>query len=265
MKAIAAHYRWRVSHLGGPYDDDLPGGAANNRSDGDPSPKAWMSWSSGKDSALALHATRTAGAVDVVGLVTTVNSTADRVAMHAVRRSLLETQADALGLPLHVVELPWPCPNDVYEERMATACVAAKDEGVSSMIFGDLFLEDIRSYRERSLAEFGITPLFPLWLRPTDLVARDLLHVGIRAVLTCVDLAQAPADFAGRWYDEELLRDLPPGVDPCGENGEFHTFVVDGPGFAHPLGVNVGEIVERDGFVFADVVPSPGVAITSPV
>jgi diphthamide synthase (EF-2-diphthine--ammonia ligase) len=148
---------------------------------------------------------------------------------------------------------------------MATACVAAKDAGVTAMIFGDLFLEDIRSYRERSLAEFGITPLFPLWQRPTDEVARDLLQVGIRAVLTCVDPAQAPAGFVGRWYDEALLRDLPLGVDPCGENGEFHTFVVDGPEFAHPLEVNVGEIVERDGFVFADVVPSPEVAITSPL
>jgi len=264
-KPFSAHYGWTVRHLGGPDDYDLPGRAINSSADGDQSPKAWMSWSSGKDSALALHATRMAGAIDVVGLVTTVNSTADRVAMHAVRRSLLEAQADALGLPLHVVELPWPCPNDVYEERMATACVAAKDAGVSAMIFGDLFLEDIRSYRERSLAGFGITPLFPLWLRPTNEVARDLLHVGMRAVLTCVDPAQAPAGFAGRWYDEALLRDLPPGVDPCGENGEFHTFVVDGPGFSHPLEVNVGEIVERDGFVFADVVPSPEVAITSPL
>ena len=254
-----------MRHLGGPDDDDLPGSAIKNTADGDPSSKAWMSWSSGKDSALALHTTRMAGAIDVVGLVTTVNSTADRVAMHAVRRSLLEAQADALGLPLHVVELPWPCPNDVYEERMATACVAAKDAGVSAMIFGDLFLEDIRSYRERSLEGFGITPLFPLWQRPTDGVARELLEVGMRAVLTCVDPTQAPAGFAGRWYDEALLRDLPPGVDPCGENGEFHTFVVNGPGFAHSLEVNVGEIVERDGFVFADVVPSPEVAITAPI
>jgi uncharacterized protein (TIGR00290 family) len=228
-------------------------------------PKAWMSWSSGKDSALALQATRLAGDVDVVGLLTTVNASADRVAMHAVRRSLLEAQADALNLPLHVVELPWPCPNEVYEDRMAAACAAAQTAGVRSMVFGDLFLEDIRVYREQSLREFAITPLFPLWERPTDLVAKEILAAGIRAVLTCVDPTKVPAGLAGRWYDEALLRDLQPGVDPCGENGEFHTFVVDGPGFAQPLDVTVGEIVERDGFVFADVVPRAGGAPTPPV
>jgi uncharacterized protein (TIGR00290 family) len=228
-------------------------------------PKAWMSWSSGKDSALALQATRLAGDVDVVGLLTTVNASADRVAMHAVRRSLLEAQADALNLPLHVVELPWPCPNEEYEDRMAAACAAAQTAGVRSMVFGDLFLEDIRVYREQSLREFAITPLFPLWERPTDLVAKEILAAGIRAVLTCVDPTKVPAGLAGRWYDEALLRDLQPGVDPCGENGEFHTFVVDGPGFAQPLDVTVGEIVERDGFVFADVVPRAGGAPTPPV
>jgi uncharacterized protein (TIGR00290 family) len=224
-------------------------------------PTAWMSWSSGKDSALALQATRSAGDVDVVGLLTTVNSSADRVAMHAVRRSLLEAQADALNLPLHVVELPWPCPNEVYEERMAGACAAAQTQGVQSMVFGDLYLEDIRAYREQSLRDVAITPLFPLWQRPTDVVAADILAAGIRAVLTCVDPTQVPAGLAGRWYDEALLRDLPPDVDPCGENGEFHTFVVDGPGFSQPLDVTVGEIVERDGFVFADVIPVTGGAL----
>jgi uncharacterized protein (TIGR00290 family) len=221
-------------------------------------PTAWMSWSSGKDSALALHATRQAGEVEVVGLLTTVNSSVDRVAMHAVRRSLLEAQADSLNLPLHVVELPWPCPNEVYEERMAAACTAAQAAGVSSMVFGDLFLEDIRAYREHSLRAVEITPLFPLWERPTDVVASDILAAGIRAVLTCVDPKQVPATLAGRWYDENLLGDLPPDADPCGENGEFHTFVVGGPGFEAPLDVTVGEIVERDGFVFADVVPETG-------
>jgi uncharacterized protein (TIGR00290 family) len=224
-----------------------------------------MSWSSGKDSALALHATQVAGDVEVVGLVTTMNSTADRVAMHAVRRSLLEAQADALNLPVHVVELPWPCPNEVYEDRMAAACAAARTAGVRAMVFGDLFLADIRSYREEQLREFEIAPLFPLWERPTAQVAREILAAGIRAVLTCVDPAQMPASLAGRWYDEALLLDLPPGADPCGENGEFHTFVADGPGFAQPLDVTVGEIVERDGFVFADVVPSSGAAAGLPV
>lgn len=215
--------------------------------------RAWMSWSSGKDSALALHEARQAGDVEVVGLLTTVNSTADRVAMHAVRRTLLEAQAAALGLPLHAVELPWPCPNEIYEQRMSTAVEAAVADGVERMIFGDLFLADIRAYRETSLAGTGITPMFPLWQRPTGDLAREMLTAGIRAVLTCVDPRQAPAEFAGRWFDEQLLADLPDGVDPCGENGEFHTFVVDGPGFAHPLDVEVGGIVERDGFVFADV------------
>jgi uncharacterized protein (TIGR00290 family) len=215
-----------------------------------------MSWSSGKDSALALHTIRSAGDVNVVGLLTTVNSTADRVAMHAVRRSLLEAQADALDLPLYVVELPWPCSNDVYEERMAAALFDARESDVGFMVFGDLFLEDVRIYRERSLEGSGIVPLFPLWQHPTCDVANELLTLGVRAVVTCVDPAQAPPSIAGRWYDQALLAELPSEVDPCGENGEFHTFVVAGPGFVQPLTVAVGEIVERDGFVFADVVPT---------
>jgi uncharacterized protein (TIGR00290 family) len=213
-----------------------------------------MSWSSGKDSTLALHTIRTAGEVEVVGLLTTVNTTADRVAMHAVRRSLLEAQADALGLPLRVIELPWPCANEIYESRMTDAVKQARESDVEFMVFGDLFLEDIRVYREQSLEGSGITPLFPLWQRPTDGLARDMLGLGVRAVITCVDPAQAPRNIAGQWYDETLLAELPPEVDPCGENGEFHTFVVHGPGFGRGLSVSVGEIVERDGFVFADVV-----------
>lgn len=219
-------------------------------------PRAWMCWSSGKDSTLALDVVRRAGDIEVVGLLTTVNSTADRVAMHAVRRSLLEAQADALGLPLHVVELPWPCPNGVYEERMTAAVAEARESGVGFMVFGDLFLEDVRAYRERSLEGSGIVPLFPLWQRPTGELAHDILALGVRAIVTCVDPAQAPRSIAGRFYDETLLAELPPHVDPCGENGEFHTFVADGPGFARALGVTVGEIVERDGFVFADVLPT---------
>jgi uncharacterized protein (TIGR00290 family) len=214
-----------------------------------------MSWSSGKDSALALHEARVGG-VEIVGLLTTVNATFERVAMHGVRRALLEAQAAALDLPLHVVELPWPCPNEVYENRMAGATEEARRSGVDAMVFGDLFLEDVRRYREVALEGTGVTPLFPLWRRPTPEVARSLIALGVRAVVVCVDPAQAPREIAGRPYDAALLNDLPAGVDPCGENGEFHTVVVDGPGFAFPIDVEVGEVLERDGFVFADVLPS---------
>ena len=216
-------------------------------------PRAWMSWSSGKDSAFALHQLRSAGDVDVVALLTTVNADADRVAMHAVRRTLLEAQAAALGLPLVVVDIPSPCPNAVYEERMMRALAAAAADGVSHIGFGDLYLADIRAYREEMLARSGIRPLFPLWGRPTSALAADMLASGLRAVLTCVDPTQAPRDLVGRWYDDALVAALPAGVDPCGENGEFHTFVADAPGFSAAIAVSVGETVERDGFVFADV------------
>ncbi len=214
-----------------------------------------MSWSSGKDSALALHETRAAGQLDVTVLLTTVNASFERVAMHGVRRALLEAQAAALGLPLHVVELPWPCPNEVYEQKMSMAIDEARRHGIEAMVFGDLFLEDIRRYREAALEGAGVMPSFPLWLWPTPEVARSLIALGFRAVVVCVDPAQAPGEIAGRWYDATLLDDLPAGVDPCGENGEFHTVVVDGPEFAYPVDVEVGEVVERDGFVFADVIP----------
>lgn len=227
-------------------------------------PRAWMSWSSGKDSALALHEARTAGDVEVVGLLTTVNAAADRVAMHAVRRTLLEAQAESLGLPLHIVELPWPCSNEIYEQQMSVAIETAVADGVTHMVFGDLFLEDIRAYRESKLAGTGITPVFPLWGRPTDELAQQMLAAGIRAVLTCVDPRQAPASIAGQWFDASLLDALPASVDPCGERGEFHTFVVDGPGFTQPLDVVVGEIVERDGFVFADVLVPDAAPVVSP-
>lgn len=215
--------------------------------------RAWMSWSSGKDSTLALHRVRAGPEPDVVGLLTTVSETAQRVAMHGVRRQLLEAQADSLRLPLHVVELPWPCPNHVYEQRMSHALALATSSGVECLVFGDLFLADIRAYREASLAGTGITPLFPLWGQPTEVLAGQILDAGIRAIVTCVDPSQAPESLAGRWYDQQFLSDLPPGVDPCGEHGEFHTFVTDGPGFERPLQVTLGEIVARDGFVFADV------------
>lgn len=217
--------------------------------------RAWMSWSSGKDSAMALHVALRDPQLQVTGLLTTLNSSADRVAMHAVRRTLLQAQADRLGLPLHVVELPWPCPNDVYEQRMRAAVDAAAADGVTHMVFGDLFLDDIRTYREGALAGTGITPLFPLWRRPTAALARDMLDAGIKAVLTCVDPAQAPPAIVGRHFDHALLDELPAEVDPCGERGEFHTFVHDGPDFSAPIPIAVGEVVDRDGFRFADVVP----------
>jgi uncharacterized protein (TIGR00290 family) len=214
-----------------------------------------MCWSSGKDSAMALHEARRAG-LDVVGLLTTVNAAADRVAMHAVRRALLEAQAERLGLPLHAVEIPSPCPNHVYETAMAAALATARDDGVGAMVFGDLFLADIRAYRETTLRPTGIEPVFPLWERPTTALAAQMLDSGVRAVLTCVDPRVLPASFAGRPFDRRLLDDLPVGVDACGENGEFHTFVWDAPGFSSPIPVERGEVVERDGFVFADVLPS---------
>jgi diphthamide synthase (EF-2-diphthine--ammonia ligase) len=193
----------------------------------------------------------------VVGLLTTVNATFERVAMHGVRRTLLDAQADALGLPVDVVELPWPCPNETYETLMAAAVGRARSAGVDAVVFGDLFLADIRRYREQMLAGSGLVPLFPLWGQPTDKLAGRLLALGVRAVVSCVDLGQLPAELAGRWYDESFLADLPAGVDPCGENGEFHTVVVASPDFVRPLEVTVGEIVERDGFAYADVIPGP--------
>jgi uncharacterized protein (TIGR00290 family) len=227
--------------------------------------KGWMSWSSGKDSTFALHAARQDDAVEVVGLLVTFNGEADRVAMHAVRRVLVEAQADRLGLPLHAVELPSPCSNVVYEQQMAAAVATALDLGVDHFVFGDLFLADVRAYREEMLEHTGVAPVFPLWGQPTDVLARQMLAAGVRAVLTCVDPRQLPGEFAGRAFDEQLLVDLPDGVDPCGERGEFHTFVWDGPGFSAPIDIELGEVVERDGFVFCDVTPRPsGSAVKQP-
>ncbi len=219
-------------------------------------PQAWISWSSGKDSAWALHVTRTRGDVEIVALLTTVNTAHARVAMHAVRESLLEGQAEAVGLPLVKVPLPWPCPNAAYEAAMQQAIARACGEGVTHMVFGDLFLEDIRKYREEKLAGTGVTPLFPIWGLDTASLAREMVESGLRAYLTCVDPKKLDPSFAGRTFDANLLNDLPPGVDPCGENGEFHTYAFAGPMFREPIRVGLGETVERDGFVFADVLPA---------
>jgi uncharacterized protein (TIGR00290 family) len=218
--------------------------------------RTWVSWSTGKDSTLALLRARQDPALEVTGLLTTLNGAADRVAMHAVRRELLEAQAERLGLALHAVDLPWPCSNEDYEQRMGAAVASAVAEGVERVVFGDLHLEDIRAYREGLLQGTGLTAEFPLWGEPTDRLARTMLDAGVRAVLTCVDPARVPAQLVGRPWDEQLLADLPAGADPCGENGEFHTFVWDGPGFAAPIPIELGEVVERGGFVYRDVLPA---------
>jgi uncharacterized protein (TIGR00290 family) len=219
-------------------------------------PKAFVSWSSGKDSAYALFEARRLGLADIVGILTTVKEVYDRVAMHGVRSALLDRQAAALGLPCVKVQLPYPCPNEIYEARMAEAVARLLAQGVRHMVFGDLFLEDIRAYREEKLAAAGMHGIFPLWRRDTRLLARDMIASGLTAHLVCVDPRKLDRGFAGRRFDGELVAALPEGVDPCGENGEFHTVVSAGPMFARPIPVTVGEIVEREGFVFADVIPA---------
>ena len=198
---------------------------------------------------------RQRGDFEITALLTTINRTHNRVAMHAVREALLDAQAAPAGLPLVKVGIPSPCPNEIYEHTMAEAMARARTEGVTHMVFGDLFLEDIRKYREENLAKCGIAPVFPLWGLDTRLLAQEMLAGGLRAVLTCVDPKKLDASFAGRAFDEKLLADFPPGIDPCGENGEFHTFAFAGPMFRSPIPVTVGEIVDRDGFVFADLLP----------
>jgi uncharacterized protein (TIGR00290 family) len=216
--------------------------------------KLLLSWSSGKDSAWALHRLRQENAYEIAGLVTTVNLQFNRVAMHGVRYELLQAQAAAAGLPLWPVELPWPCSNAEYEARMCALIERARSAGVTHMAFGDLFLQDIRAYREKQLTGTGITPVFPLWNLDTQALSREMVAGGLRAKLTCVDPKHLPAAFAGRdWH--EALAGLPATVDPCGENGEFHTFCYRGPMFRETLDVRAGEIVERDGFVFADLLP----------
>lgn len=212
-----------------------------------------LSWSSGKDSAWALHVLRQDPGVEVGALLTTFNDAVDRVAMHAVRRELVEAQADATGLPLWRVPIPSPCPNEAYEAAMREAIARARREGFTHVAFGDLFLEDVRRYREERMAGTGLEPLFPVWGIPTDRLAREMIASGVSAILTAVDPRQIDRSFAGRPYDASLILDLPASADPCGERGEFHTFCHAGPMFAHPIAAVPGDIVERDGFVFADV------------
>jgi len=218
--------------------------------------RVMLSWSSGKDSAWAWHALRQQADVDVVGLLSTINEEFDRVAMHAVRTTLLQQQAESAGLPLRLVRLPFPCSNEVYEERMGAFIATAQADGIEAIAFGDLYLTDVRQYRERMMEGTGITPLFPLWGQPTTELAREMIAGGLRAQITCIDPRALPASLAGQEYNCDFLDALPAGVDPCGENGEFHSFAFDGPMFSHPVEFTVGETVERDGFIFTDLLPT---------
>jgi uncharacterized protein (TIGR00290 family) len=216
-------------------------------------PKAWVAWSSGKDSAWALYTVRQQGDTEIAGLLTTITEGSDRIAVHGVREELLRAQAASLGLPLHLVRIPAACPNTVYEATMRHAFETASREGVSDIVFGDLFLEDIRAYREQLLAQSGMRGVFPLWQRDTAALAREMIAGGLRAYLVCIDSQRMPRGFAGRAFDESLLQDLPNNVDPCGENGEFHTFSWDGPMFRKPIAISVGPPVEQNGFVLTDL------------
>jgi uncharacterized protein (TIGR00290 family) len=216
--------------------------------------KTLVSWSTGKDSAWMLHMLNQQYPKAAAGLLTTTNQAFDRVAMHAVRRELLEAQAKAAGLPLHVLPLPWPCSNEQYESIMRTAIAGFVADGFTHVAFGDLFLEDVRRYREDRLAASGLEPLFPIWkTKPTHDLAHDMIDAGLKARLTCIDPRKLDRSFAGRTFDLDLLRDLPPGTDPCGENGEFHSFAYAGPMFTGEINLKIGDTVDRDGFVFTDL------------
>lgn len=220
-----------------------------------PPPKAYLSWSSGKDAAFALWEVRRLGLAEIVGVLTTLNEVHDRVAMHGVRHELLRRQIEALGLPCLEIPLPSPCSNEVYEQRMAAVCSTLHAQGIEHVVFGDLFLEDIRAYREEKLARAGMKGLFPLWQRPTRALADEMLAAGLESHIVCLDPRKLDRGFAGRRWDRTLLAELPPEVDPCGENGEFHTAVTAGPMFRAPIAVRPGEVVEREGFIFADLLP----------
>lgn len=219
-------------------------------------PKALLAWSSGKDSAWALHRLRAEGEFEIAGALTTVTETVGRVSMHGVREELLRAQLAAARLPATVVRIPFPCPNETYEARMAAAMNETKAAGITHVVFGDLFLEEIRAYREAQLAKAGMTAVFPLWRLPTEKLAREMIDAGLKARLVSVDLKKLPAGFAGREFDAALLASLPAGIDPCGENGEFHTFAYAGPMFDREIVVGTGDTVERDGFAYADLLPA---------
>ena len=221
-------------------------------------PRAWLCWSSGKESAWALHVSRRQDDAEIVGLLTVVTEPYCRVSMHGVREEILAAQAEAVGLPLVRVGIPARCSNEVYQQAMGQAVEQAKREDVTAMIFGDVYLEDVRAYREAQLAGSGISPRFPLWGRPTAELAEEMIAAGLVARVTCLDPTKVPRELAGEVYDESLLRRLPDEVDPCAEAGEFHTCVSAGPMFAQPIPVRTGEIVERDGFVFADLTLAAG-------
>jgi len=216
-------------------------------------PKAIVSWSSGKDSAMALYKVLRSNQFQVIAMLTTVSDPFQRVSMHGVREELLDRQAASIGIPIEKIRIPYPCPNEVYEQKMSETMVSYKSSGLTHAIFGDLFLEDIRKYREEKLSQFGIIPVFPLWREDTSRLARTILGLGFKAVITCVDPKKLDVKFAGRHFDADFLNEIPLTVDPCGENGEFHTFVYDGPIFKRSIEIVVGDCVMRDGFQFADV------------
>jgi len=218
-----------------------------------------LSWSSGKDSAWALHLLRKNADYKVSGLLTTFNEVADRVAMHAVRRNLVQAQASAADLPLWAVPLPWPCSNDQYESIMAATCAKAVAEGIEGVAFGDLFLEDVRAYRERQLEGTGLTPIFPVWGLPTQALAEEMIASGLRARLTCVDTEKLDPSFVGREFDAALLSAFPSEIDPCGERGEFHSFVYAGPMLTSPIPISLGETLIRERFAFADLTMNGGI------
>ena len=218
--------------------------------------KVLLSWSSGKDSAWALHVLAEDPGIEIVGLVTTVNAKFDRIAMHAVRRQLLVQQVAATGIEPWIVDIPHPCTDEQYGQAMGSLIKRARRAGIEAMAFGDLFLEDVRAYRQKQLTGTGVEPLFPLWQQDTAQLARQMQAAGVRTRVTCVDPKVLDRSFAGRDWDQAFLDALPEGVDPCGENGEFHTFVYDGPVFSRPIPIKLGEVVERDGFVFADLLPA---------
>ncbi|MCK5001857.1 MAG: adenine nucleotide alpha hydrolase [Gammaproteobacteria bacterium] len=215
--------------------------------------KTLMSWSSGKDSAWALYQLQKNPEIDLVGLFCTVNKEFDRVAMHGVRVELLQKQADSIGLPLEIIEIPYPCSNIEYEEIMGDFVEKAKQDKVEHFAFGDLFLEDIRNYREEKLKNSGIKAIFPIWGIPTNELSREMINSGLRTVITCIDPRQTPKEFTGKEFNDSFLDSLPETIDPCGENGEFHSFVFDGPMFKEEINIVVGDIIHRDNFIFADI------------